>query len=75
MPTPSGKNLDKTLDQSFPASDPPSHSGVTGFGRPTKPSHDRGHDEKPTSTPTSDQHATETAHHWEDDAHPGKKPE
>lgn len=69
------KDLDRTLDDSFPASDPPSHSGVTGSGRPAKPSHQRDHHEKPTGTPTSDRHATETAHQWEDEVHPGKKPD
>ena len=58
---------DKTLEDSFPASDPPAHSGIVGPGRPEKPSHTRTIDERPTGTPTSDRHATETAHHWEDE--------
>ncbi|MCP1271871.1 hypothetical protein [Acetobacter cerevisiae] len=34
------ENLDDTLDDSFPASDPPSHSGVTGDrDPPTRISH------------------------------------
>jgi hypothetical protein len=58
---------DKTLADSFPASDPPSHSGITGAERPEKPSDERNIEEKPTGTPTSDRHATETAHQWEDE--------
>jgi hypothetical protein len=40
---------DKTLEDSFPASDPPANSGITGAEDPTKPSHKR-HIE-PTGTP------------------------
>jgi hypothetical protein len=58
---------DKTLEDSFPASDPPSDSGITGVGRPHHPSHKRSISEKPTGTPTSDRHGTETAHQWEDE--------
>lgn len=58
---------DKTLQDSFPASDPPANSGVTGDERPGSASHERDTHERPTGTPTSDRHATETAHHWEDE--------
>jgi hypothetical protein len=58
---------DETLEQSFPASDPPANSGTTGVGRPAKPSHARDVGERPTGTPTSDRHAAETAHQWEDE--------
>jgi hypothetical protein len=65
---------DKTLEESFPASDPPANSGITGGERPDKPSHQRDHAEKPTGTPTSDRHGAETAHHWEDENKPvGKR--
>jgi hypothetical protein len=42
-------------------------AGVTGAERPDKPSHERTIEEKPTGTPTSDRHGTETAHQWEDE--------
>ncbi|MFT9019157.1 MULTISPECIES: hypothetical protein [Acetobacter] len=35
------ENLDDTLDDSFPASDPPSHSGVTGDRDPPKKPEDK----------------------------------
>jgi hypothetical protein len=61
--------LDEALKETFPASDPPALSGITGGESPTappaKPSHERSIDERPTGTPTSDRHAAETAHHWE----------
>ena len=72
------RKLDEAVDESFPASDPPAHSGVTGVRRPTDkaagqdpqhrpPSHERDDDARPTGQPTSDRHATETAHGWESD--------
>jgi hypothetical protein len=70
---PSERIHDKTLEDSFPASDPPANSGITGAERPDKPSHKRNMDEKPTGTPTSDRHAAETAHHWEDENKPSPK--
>jgi hypothetical protein len=63
----SDRTRDKALEDSFPASDPPATSGVTGSERPDKPSHERTIEEKPTGTPTSDRHGTETAHQWEDE--------
>jgi hypothetical protein len=62
----SDRNRDKALEDTFPASDPPATSSVTGAERPGKPSHERTIEEKPTGTPTSDRHGTETAHHRED---------
>ncbi len=53
---------DRAIEDSFPASDPPANSGITG---PETPSHERGVDAIPTGLPTSDRHATETAHQWE----------
>jgi hypothetical protein len=64
---------DKTLEESFPASDPPSNSGITGAEAPSGPSHQRDKHEKPTGTPTSDRHATETAHHWENETKSGPR--
>jgi hypothetical protein len=70
------RRLDQTIDDSFPASDPPSHSGITGVGNrdAEKPGGDsgqplrrRGQDERPTGLPTSDRYETETAHVREDD--------
>ena len=72
------RRLDETVADSFPASDPPSHSGITGVGRRSKSkkpaaedarsaSHERGSDARPTGQPTWDRHATETSHSWEDE--------
>jgi hypothetical protein len=35
-----------------------------------QPSHQRDIDARPTGLPTSDRHATETAHHWEHETKP-----
>lgn len=64
------RSHDKTLEESFPASDPPASSGITGAEPPAKPSDKRSVDEIPTGTPTSDRHAMETAHQWEDEIKP-----
>ncbi len=64
------RDHDKTVKDSFPASDPPASSGVTGAERPDKPSNERSIEEIPTGLPTSDRHAAETAHHWEDETKP-----
>jgi hypothetical protein len=63
---------DKALEDTFPASDPPANSGITGTEKPAKPTQRRPSGEIPTGTPTSDRHATETAHHPEDK--PADKP-
>jgi hypothetical protein len=68
--TQSDQAHDKTLADSFPASDPPASSGITGAETPDKPSHQRDVDEKPTGTPNSDRHGTETVHHWENETKP-----
>ncbi len=65
------RGYDKTVADTFPASDPPANSGTTGAEparrkQPT-PTHERGDDARPTGTPTSDRHAAETAHAWEDE--------
>jgi len=65
---------DSTVEDSFPASDPPSHSGIVGprgshvHGRPAP--HRRDDEDRPKGTPTHDRHATETAYVWEDEVHP-----
>jgi hypothetical protein len=72
------QRMDDTIEDSFPASDPPSFSAITGVGKPRHhhertrrtervPSHQRGAHERPTGHPTWDRHATETAHSWEDE--------
>ena len=68
----SDSKIDRNSAESFPASDPPSHSGVTGAGKPAgrSPSHERGEDAQPTGTPTGDRHATQTAEQWEDQVSP-----
>jgi hypothetical protein len=72
------RKRDEALEDTFPASDPPATSGITGGESPTdpprKPSHDRSIDERPTGTPTSDRHATETAHQWEHHDHATQPP-
>ncbi|WP_428540467.1 hypothetical protein [Rhodopila sp.] len=64
---------DKALKDSFPASDAPANSGTTGAEKPDKPSHQRDIEEQPTGMPTSDRHATETAHQWEHEEKPKPK--
>lgn len=71
--------VDDASEDSFPASDPPAHSGITGTGRPNlrgerrAPSRDRGETARPSGSPTDERHATETAYQWEDEEHPGQK--
>jgi hypothetical protein len=67
---------DATVEDSFPASDPPANSGIVGpRGRHAHdtgraPSHQRDDEERPKGTPSGERHATETAHGWEDEHHP-----
>jgi hypothetical protein len=63
----SDRDHDKTLKDSFPASDPPAHSGITGSEAPEQ----RPVEERPTGLPTSDRHAVETVHHGEHEEKPG----
>jgi hypothetical protein len=61
---------DKTLKDSFPASDPPAHSGITGAEPPSERPEERPVEERPTGKPISDRHAAETAHQWEHEEKP-----
>jgi hypothetical protein len=76
---------DRTVEDSFPASDPPASTGITGPrakdpGRvsrnpkadPTSPEV-RGEHARPKSTPTDDRHAAETAYQREHEDHPPKR--
>jgi hypothetical protein len=67
------REQDKALEDSFPASDPPANSGVTGPEAADRSGDQRPAEEIPTGTPTSDRHATETAHHQETDVPTPKK--
>jgi hypothetical protein len=66
----SDRDQDKKLEDTFPASDPPANSGITGAEPPAKPSEERSMDERPTGRPTSDRHAAETAYQWENEEKP-----
>jgi hypothetical protein len=61
------KAQDRAVKDSFPASDPPANSGVTGSEPSPAPAHKRPIETQPTGTPNSDRHATETAHHRENE--------
>jgi hypothetical protein len=63
----SERTHDETLEQSFPASDPPAGSGITGSESSDKASDRRTSEDKPTGTPTSDRHESETTHQREDE--------
>jgi hypothetical protein len=56
--------VDQASKDSFPASDPPANSGITGprIARTTR----KGNEARPKGTPTDERHATETAYHGED---------
>jgi hypothetical protein len=55
----SDRDQDKSLEDTFPASDPPANSGITG-AESAAPSRQRDGDR-----PTSDRHDAEAAHHSE----------
>jgi hypothetical protein len=57
--------VDQASKDSFPASDPPANSGITG----PRIAGDKAHKDseaRPKGTPTDERHATETAYHRED---------
>ena len=62
-PSQTEREHDKTLEDTFPASDAPANSGITGAEPPETTSTDP----IPTGTPTSDRHGAETAHQGEGD--------
>jgi hypothetical protein len=76
QPQRADRDQDQTVADSFPASDPPAHTGITGpVGKGVRsdeqrPPRRRNDDERPTGTPTSGRHATETAHVRLHEAHP-----
>jgi hypothetical protein len=72
--TRSERTQDKTLEESFPASDPAANSGITGSDQPDRSSDQSNIQEQPTGTPTSDRHAAETANHRENERKPSPKP-
>jgi hypothetical protein len=65
---------DRTVEDSFPASDPPANSGVTGprATRRRPAPHKRDDDTRPKGTPNHDRHATETAYQWEHEEKPAR---
>jgi hypothetical protein len=65
---------DRTVEDSFPASDPPGNTGITGprAVRPRQAPHKRDDDTRPKGTPNHDRHAAETAYQWEHEETPGK---
>jgi hypothetical protein len=67
----SDERYDKTVADTFPASDPPANSGITGpddnAGRAPQKPFKSGDEDRPTGRPTSDRHDTEVAHHSQTD--------
>jgi hypothetical protein len=68
------ESYDRTVEDSFPASDPPASTGITGPRRRgpksrQRPPEARDDDARPKGTPTDDRHATETAYQWEHEDH------
>jgi hypothetical protein len=66
---------DQTVADSFPASDPPANSGITGprAARHRPAPHKRNDDTRPKGTPNHDRHVTETAYQWEHEETPGRR--
>lgn len=64
----SNQAQDRVVEDTFPASDAPANSGITGPEGADKPAGAPNVDAIPTGTPTSDRHAAETAHQGEDSA-------
>jgi len=69
---------DRTVEDSFPASDPPASSGIVGprgahHGHVRPAPHKRDPESRPKGTPTHDRHATETAHQWEHEDKPARR--
>ena len=68
------EKLDRTVEDSFPASDPPANSGIVGprAARPPRRPHEPDADSRPKGTPTHKRHATETDHQGEHENQPPK---
>ncbi len=70
---------DQAVEDSFPASDPPATSGITGPRvdspeRTRRPAlRNRDEDARPKGTPTDDRHATETAYQGEQEERPARR--
>ena len=73
------RKYDRTVEDSFPASDPPACTGITGPSdtqragqaqSEVRPSDDRTEEEIPKGRPTSDRHAAQTAHVRENEPAP-----
>jgi hypothetical protein len=77
MPTPKDdEKLDRAVEDSFPASDPPANSGITG-PRATSPASRRASRERddgrgPKGTPTSERNTAEAARQEEREKQPPK---
>ncbi len=70
------EKYDQAVEDSFPASDPPANSGITGpqATRPARQraSREREDDSGPKRTPTNERADTETAHREEREEQPPK---
>jgi hypothetical protein len=66
---------DRAVEGSFPASDPPANTGVTGprATQPRQAPHRRDDDSRPKGTPNHDRHLVETAYQWEHEQRPGER--
>ena len=70
------RRQEKAVEDSFPASDPPSSSGIVGPDGHHKrdkarlPPDRRTEASRPKGKPTDDRHATETAYTWENEERP-----
>lgn len=66
-PSNTERQQDKAVEDTFPASDAPANSGITGAEPPETTSTDALTDAIPTGRPTSDRYEMETAHQNEED--------
>lgn len=69
------RQQDQTVEDSFPASDPPANSGITGprAVKPRPAPYKRAEEARPKGTPTDERHATETAYQSEHEVRPGRR--
>lgn len=66
----SERRYDKTVEDSFPASDAPANSGIVGPEEDQKPNDKPITDERPTGSPTPDRYETETRNQDKSDPRP-----